>query len=35
LQLDPLTVVDDPAYFSTLAGEKNLPPYIVNGLAGM
>jgi hypothetical protein len=33
LELDPLTVVDDPRYFERLAPQLNLPQYVKDGLA--
>jgi cytosine/adenosine deaminase-related metal-dependent hydrolase len=35
LVLDPLTVVDDPSLFTTLAAEKNLPAYLAADLRNM
>jgi 5-methylthioadenosine/S-adenosylhomocysteine deaminase len=32
LKLDPITAVDDDDFFKTLAGEKNLPAYVKEGL---
>ncbi|MGN6380799.1 MAG: amidohydrolase family protein [Gaiellales bacterium] len=33
LTLDGLTAIDDDAFFETLAGEQNLPPYLAPSLA--
>jgi cytosine/adenosine deaminase-related metal-dependent hydrolase len=33
LELDPLTIVDDPHYFARLAPQFNLPQYVKEGLA--
>jgi 5-methylthioadenosine/S-adenosylhomocysteine deaminase len=35
LRLDPPTVVDDPAFLTSVAGQKNLPAYVKEGLAGL
>jgi 5-methylthioadenosine/S-adenosylhomocysteine deaminase len=34
IELDPLTVADDEKYVDTIIGQKNLPPYVVNGIKG-
>jgi 5-methylthioadenosine/S-adenosylhomocysteine deaminase len=33
--LDPLTVADDPAYLTRLAGTPNLPEAIAQGIADL
>jgi 5-methylthioadenosine/S-adenosylhomocysteine deaminase len=35
LRLDPLTVADDSDFLETIAGEKNLPPFLAPGLKGL
>jgi 5-methylthioadenosine/S-adenosylhomocysteine deaminase len=35
LTLDPLTAVDNPAYYKTLSHEANLPPEILDGLSAL
>ena len=35
LTLDPLTTVDNPGYYDTLAAEINLPPDIKSGLLAL
>ena len=35
LELDPLTVVDDPGFLDRISGEQNLPVYIREELAGL
>ena len=34
LTLDPLTAVDNPAYYQTLAQEQNIPPHLRSAIAG-
>ncbi|MFL6677473.1 MAG: amidohydrolase family protein [Burkholderiaceae bacterium] len=35
IELDPLTVADDPAFLGRIAGEPNVPPAIRDGLASL
>ena len=35
VQLDPLTVADDPAWFDSVGHEMNLPAYLVPGLRAL
>jgi len=35
IQLDPLTVADDPGWFDRIGQEMNLPPYVAPGLRAL